>query len=284
MTKIIAAIVLALVVATLFTELVRVIRRTDIREDYARTIRSMRWWMLPAALGQLIVVGAVYFTIINLVPVLSWGWWRLVGGSGNILLGQTGQTGIGWKVIGLLLPVVALLAVPSLAHGEEMIFRYRAEEQSPARRLKKQFLFGLWHFQAGVPVAACLALTTSGLYFLLVYLRACRRIDSMIPAVEEVPGPERLPYPKLPAMTGYDPEAWAAHDRERDRVSAENDRLFQQWSDELHGRVRAQVEATYERIQQIRMAATAKAAAAHAVSNWVVITVFIAWLIAGAVT
>ncbi|MEM6108457.1 hypothetical protein AAHS21_19825 [Mycobacterium sp. 050272] len=277
MNAVFAAVVLAVVAISSVAGLFNLARSDQARSKYRQTVRAMRWWMIPAALGQLSAVTIMYLAIVKLVPALSFGWWRLVsGGPGNIMLGQTGQTGAAWRIAALTLPIVLFAVVPLEAHREEEMFRSGAEKQSIGKRLRTQMLFGVIHCAMGIPIAAGIALSISGAYFLTVYLQAARHLRPEFAAAEEIPGPERLPYPELPALTAYDSEAFEAYDREWDRVRAENRRRLDQWLDDLPN----QAAASVERINRIRRRPVAKAAAAHAVSNWLVIaTVVIAVIV-----
>ena len=69
------------------------------------------------------------------------------------------------------------LALPALALAEEELFRRHTEDDSHARRAGRQLSFGLMHLIVGVPLAAGLALTISGFYFMAVYLHAIRSTD-----------------------------------------------------------------------------------------------------------
>lgn len=271
LATILTAVVLGVVAASLVWTLTGVIRHGRLREEYRRTVMAMRWWMIPAAIGQLSVVVAVYFSLLNAFPWLRWGWWHLLGNGGNVNLGQTGQTGLIWRLVAVALPILVAVIVPWLAHAEEVMFRARAERQGVRRRLRRQVAFGLVHFWSGIPIAACLALTVSGLYFLTVYLRAIRRLGPELQAAEEIPRYERLPYPALPANVGDDPDAWAAHRTERGRVRAENERRRNEWSDNLQGHI----SASRDRVDEVICRAVATSAAAHAVNNWLLISLLL---------
>lgn len=266
--------VVAFIAASLLRSLHGVVRHERLRQDYRRTVMAMRWWMIPGAIGQLTVVVAVYVALVNVFPLLSWGWWRMLGNSGNVTLAQTGQSGLIWKVVGVAVPILAAAVVPWLAHAEELAFRDRAERQGVRRKVTRQVAFGLTHFWAGIPIAACLALTISGLYFLMVYLRAIAALGPELAAAQEMPKYERLPYPAPPANLGQHPDAAAELQRERERVRMENERRRNEWADNLG----YQITASRDRVDQVRRRAVAKSAAAHAVSNWVLIVLLVLFL------
>jgi hypothetical protein len=279
MLTILAGATLAAVVIMVGFRCRALARTKHLRDDYRQTVRAIRWWMIPAALAQLLVVVATMLALAKL-PFLSFGWWRLLGGTGNIALGQTHQPGLIWRVLAFAVPIAVVVIVPMEAHSEEMAFRFRAEKYSVIQRLRTQFRFGIMHCLVGIPIAAGLALTLSGLYYLAVYLHAIRQLGPEMAGASEVPRYERLPYPRVPATTAYDPEAWRAHDREREGVRIENERRLNQW---LNTRP-AQAGASIERVNQVRRHAATKAAAAHAVSNWLVIIIILFGLVTGALS
>lgn len=276
LVTILTAAVVVFMAVSLLRSLRSLVRHERLRQDYRQTVMAMRWWMIPAAIGQLTVVIAVYIALVNVFPLLGWGWWRMLGNSGNVALAQTGQSGLIWKVVGVAVPILVAAVVPWLAHAEELAFRDRAERQGVRRKTTRQVAFGLTHFWAGIPIAACLALTISGLYFLTVYLRAIATLGPELEAAREVPRYERLPYPALPATMDKGPKEWAILQSERERVRMENERRRNEWADGLAD----QISASRDRVDQVRRRAVAKSAAAHAVSNWVLIILlelFLAW-------
>lgn len=274
LATVLTAAVVVFIGVSLVWSLQSVVRHERLRQDYRRTVMAIRWWMVPAAVGQLTVVIAVYVALVNVFPLLGWGWWRMLGNSGNVTLAQTGQSGFIWKMVGLAVPILAAAVVPWLAHAEELAFRDRAERQGLRRKVTRQVAFGMTHFWAGIPIAACLALTISGLYFLMVYLRAVAALGPELETAREVPQYERLPYPALPANRDEDPEAWAKVLGERERVRMENERRRDEWADNLGD----QISASRDRVDQVRRLAVARSAAAHAVSNWVLIILLVLFL------
>lgn len=276
LATVLTAVVVAFIAASMLRSLHNVIRHERLRQEYRQTVLAMRWWMIPAAIGQLAMVIAVYVALVKVFPLLGWGWWRMLGNSGNVGLAQTGQNGLIWKVVAVAVPIVVAAVVPWFAHAEELAFRDRAEQQGIRRKVTRQVVFGVTHFWAGIPIAACLALTISGLYFLMVYLRAIATLGPELEAAREMPRYEPLPHPALPATVGKDPDAWAELQRKRERVRVENERRRSEWADNLG----EQISASRDRVDQVRRRAVAKSAAAHAVSNWVLIVLlvlFLAW-------
>lgn len=142
------------------------------RDLYRSVYGAMRWWMVPAALAQMVVTVTISVLLWK-VPLLQWSWWRLISGSnGSAVLGQTGLPGFGWLLLGAAVPVGLLLFMPLLVHAEEEIFRRGGELRSPAKNFLYQFVFGFIHcLLAGVPLSVGFALISNGYYFLWVYLR-----------------------------------------------------------------------------------------------------------------
>jgi len=186
MKEAIAAVVIILVLADFILTAVRICRNPQHRREYIDTVRSIRWWMVPAGLAHLVAVGATAVLLFTLVPPLRYGWWSLLGGSGNVLLGQTGNSGTPWRLVGIILPLSLVVVVPWLAHLEESTFRAGSEDRSVPRRLTVQLGFGLIHCVSGVPLAVGIALTISGLYYERVYLTAMSRWRSAITAIVDI--------------------------------------------------------------------------------------------------
>ena len=186
MKEAVAAVVIIFVLADLIRTAVRICRNPQHRREYSETVRSLRWWMVPAGLAHLAAVGATAVALLTLVPPLRYGWWSLIGGSGNVLLGQTGNSGTLWRLVGIVLPLILVVVVPWLAHFEESTFRAGSENRSVPRRLAVQLGFGLIHCMVGVPLAVGIALTISGLYYERVYLTALSRWRSAITEIVDI--------------------------------------------------------------------------------------------------
>ena len=144
--------------------------------DVVRRVGWRHVWPVPLLLVT--VVGVA--TALMQLPGLSWGWWSMLGGTGNPVFGSSDTTtGTVWE---WLVPVVfmALLlpALPLFAYAEERIFRAGAEGWSTRRRAFKVMQFGLVHALIGIPLGAALALSIGGVYFMRVYLSAYRRVPS----------------------------------------------------------------------------------------------------------
>ncbi|MGO4202026.1 hypothetical protein AB4Z09_09755 [Rhodococcus sp. TAF43] len=266
MSDIVSVFVLALVVTSMGLTVKQLARSRARRATYLRTVRAIRWWMVPAAAMQLTVVAGTFWVLSEAVPILRFGWWSALGGSGNIALGQTDNSGFVWSALSLAIPAALVLLVPFLAHDEERTFRAGAEEWTMATRVRTQVTFGLIHLAMGIPVAAGIALIVSGFYFERLYLVAVRGNRERIAELRNVPPPAVIDCPPLPVGAPYDPHHWDRVQAERAAVRAENTRLRLAWED---GEDEASRRARSLRAE-LRAPALATAAAAHAVSNWIV--------------
>lgn len=161
------------------------------RQDYISVLRALRWWMLPVAVVVLAaVVGLTQ--LLWQVPALRIGWWSLVGGVGNVYLGQTSNDGVGWRIVAVAVPLLLLLILPVAALAEESLFRSGLERQSWRVRIARQVAFGLIHcVLAGVPLAAGFAISVAGGYYATVYLLSYRFAARASPdRVLVAPGPD----------------------------------------------------------------------------------------------
>ena len=149
------------------------------RARVERIVRGVRWRHVWPAPLVLVAVGVVA-SLLLLVPGLDLGWWTLIGGAGNPVLGSTDQTSgtvLSWLVPALFITLL-LPALPLFAEAEERMFRLGAEQWSAKRRLGKAVQFGLVHAIIGIPIGVALALSLGGLYFTHCYLRAWRHSAS----------------------------------------------------------------------------------------------------------
>jgi hypothetical protein len=146
-------------------------RRTAL--EIVQGIRLRHVWPVPIVLGLVVAAASALLQ----VPGLDFGWWALLGGQGNPVLGSTDQTAgtfLEWLVPAVFLVLLAP-AVPLLALREEEMFRLGAEDWSNRRRAARAVQFGLIHALIGIPIGVALALSIGGAYFTLVYLRGYRR-------------------------------------------------------------------------------------------------------------
>lgn len=164
----------------------RIASRADLRGHIVTIVRGVR---LRHAIGA-IPVFAVVITlalVLTSLPVLSFGWWTAIGGTGNPVTGGTTQTQ--GTVLEWLVPAVFLTllvpALPLFAEREEVMFRQGAEEWSTLRRIRRGVEFGLVHAIIGIPIGVALALSVGGWYFTFTYLRGWRRTGTQAGAVME---------------------------------------------------------------------------------------------------
>jgi len=154
-------------------------RTTHGRSIVAQVWRRFGWrhvWPVPLLLT--VVVTAA--TVLMQIPGLSWGWWSMLGGSGNPVFGESDATvGTVWEwIIPLTFMCLLVPALPLFAYAEERMFRTGAESWSRQRRLVKVLQFGMIHALIGIPIGAALALSLGGAYFMWIYLREFRRYPS----------------------------------------------------------------------------------------------------------
>lgn len=276
MSDVLAALVIGLVVVTLTAAIFRLVRDGDARRDYTAPLRAVRWWMWPAALLHIIALVVTVVGLVSTVPVLGFGWWQLLGGSGNIALGQTGRDGEWWRFLAHCVPIVLMLLVPYLAMKEEYAFRYASEDDSRWVRLRRQAVFGIGHAVVmGVPIAAGFVLIGSGLVYEFIYFRSLAGRLARTELVSLTAALVQHEYPAAPAGP-YDPAAWDVHHAEVGRVIEENQRLREVWRHELEEK--GEQRAT--QVGELRTAACADSAAFHCCTNWLIIGVLIAWLLA----
>jgi hypothetical protein len=276
MTAPVTTAIVAVVVVLQIRSSVSLARSGRSRRHYAMTVRAIRPWMLLGAGLNLSVVVLVMTGLAQLMPALWLGWWKLLGGRGNVMLAQTSEHGIGWRITAAAVPLLLLGLTPLLAFEEELMFRGGNENRTLVQRFRRHVTFGMIHsVSAGVPIAAGIALTFSGIYFEAVYLKAVRPLAKQIEAAGKTPSFERLPHPALPARDHYDPAEWDCYKRESHAVRVENRRRLDDYLDNAARRATAAADTK----EALRETALAQSAAAHAVSNISVLVVLLATMV-----
>ncbi len=276
MTAAIATLVVGAVVALLSLTAWNLLRRPAERRAYKETVGAIRIWMIPLAFAQAVLVSATVIFLSNAWPPLAWGWWRLTGGSGNIVMGQTANEGQLWSWLSFAIPIGLVLLVPWLAHQEECIFRYGTEDDGWPRRLRTQAVFGLAHsLFMGVPIAAGLALILAGIAFQVIYLVAFRRSIARTPLTVPTPPPVRLSYPATPHAP-YDPAKWDEHIQDCIDIGARNHQRIDDWA----GSELRRIESNEELLREARNRSTAIVSAFHSIYNWLLLGLLVASLMA----
>jgi len=158
---------------------VRSSRSANGRVIITQVLRRIGWrhvWPVPLVLVAVVAVA----TALVQLPGLSWGWWSMLGGTGNPVFGSSeATTGTVWEwLVPAVFMALLLPALPLFAYAEERMFRSGAEGWSRGRRVVKVVQFGLVHALIGIPLGAALALSIGGAYFMRAYLRAYRRVPS----------------------------------------------------------------------------------------------------------
>ncbi|HKH26484.1 MAG TPA: hypothetical protein VKB11_05025 [Acidimicrobiia bacterium] len=120
------------------------------------------------------------------LPVLSFGWWSMIGGEGNPVVGVTEKDyGIVSVVVPLFFIGLLIVGMPLLVAREEWVFRRGAEARGTAVNLGRSLVFGLAHAVIGIPIGAALALSIGGLYLTWCYLEGWKETRSQTGALLE---------------------------------------------------------------------------------------------------
>lgn len=137
-------------------------------------VRGLRWRHFARAVPVVTVIVATAWVLIQL-PVLSFGWWTMIGGEGNPAVGVTARDyGIVSVVIPLAFITLLIVGLPLLVAREEWVFRRGAERRGTAANVGRSVLFGLAHAVVGIPLGAALALSIGGLYLTRCYFDGWR--------------------------------------------------------------------------------------------------------------
>jgi hypothetical protein len=131
------------------------------------------------------VIVSTAWVLIQL-PILSFGWWSMIGGEGNPVVGVTDRDyGIVSVVVPLCFIGLLIVGMPLLVAREEWVFRRGAEQRGTVRNLGRSVLFGLAHAVIGIPIGAALALSIGGVYLTWCYLEGWQETRSQTGALLE---------------------------------------------------------------------------------------------------
>lgn len=137
-------------------------------------VRGLRTRHFVRAVPVVVVIVATAWVLIQL-PVLSFGWWTMIGGAGNPAVGVTEKD---YGVVSVIVPLsfigLLIVGLPLLVAREEWLFRRGAERRGTATNVGRSVLFGLAHALVGIPIGAALALSIGGLYLTRSYLDGWR--------------------------------------------------------------------------------------------------------------
>jgi hypothetical protein len=148
-------------------------------------VQGLRARHFVRAIPIVAVIVSVAFVLIQL-PVLSWGWWTMLGGEGNPVVGVTDRDyGIVSVVIPLFFIGLLIVGLPLLVAREEWLFRRGAETRGTATNVWRSLVFGLAHAVVGIPIGAALALSIGGLYLTWCYLEGWKETRSQAGALLE---------------------------------------------------------------------------------------------------
>ena len=123
------------------------------------------------------------------IPPLRFGWLTWLAAQGSET--QTGQTvessSAMW--IGIIVMLLAFsVFLPKLAYIEEEIFRKPYIWKSAKTQALQSLKFGLIHLTMGIPIAAALALSTSGALFATVATKTAHKTkEPLMQAVTQLP-------------------------------------------------------------------------------------------------
>jgi hypothetical protein len=148
-------------------------------------VRGLRWRHFVRAVPVVLLIVATAAVLIQL-PVLSFGWWTMIGGAGNPVVGVTDKDfGIVSVVIPLFFIGLLIVGLPLLVAREEWVFRRGAERRGSVDNVARSVLFGLAHAVVGIPIGAALALSIGGLYLTWCYLEGWKETRSQDGALLE---------------------------------------------------------------------------------------------------
>jgi hypothetical protein len=161
--------------------------RTSV-EAHSKTlavVRGLRWRHFARSVPIVVLIVLTAWVLIQL-PVLSFGWWSMIGGEGNPVVGVTERDyGIVSVVIPLFFIGLLIVGLPLLVAREEWVFRRGAENRGTFANVGRSVLFGLAHAVIGIPIGAALALSIGGLYLTWCYLEGWKETRTQSGALLE---------------------------------------------------------------------------------------------------
>lgn len=132
----------------------------------------------------IIIITVIVASLLMKTPGLSWGWWKALGGQGNLLVAdfrnnenivQLGQTAHWVTVLVTIIPMCAvgllLLFVFRLVASEEESYRAGLHKKDWKGFIKVTIGFAAAHLIVGIPIGAAIALIIPGAFFGLRYLK-----------------------------------------------------------------------------------------------------------------
>lgn len=157
----------------------------NLKQDFLflRVLRKRWHWVIPLTLVCLCLTVGVFLWLYDAVPILRWSWLSLLPETAN------GEKASGNLLVqGLRIPyfvyifwALLVLNIPRLAMAEEEEFR-RGVRTWP-KMILMSIYFGIAHCIVGIPIAAGLALSISGVWFGLVYWRGGVRLSASAHAI-----------------------------------------------------------------------------------------------------
>jgi hypothetical protein len=148
-------------------------------------VQGLRARHFVRAVPIVVVIVSTAWVLIQL-PVLSFGWWSVIGGEGNPVVGVTEED---YGIVSVVLPLffigLLIVGMPLLVAREEWVFRRGAEARGTAMNVARSLVFGLAHAVIGIPIGAALALSIGGLYLTRCYLKGWRETRTQTGALLE---------------------------------------------------------------------------------------------------
>jgi hypothetical protein len=148
-------------------------------------VQGLRGRHFVRAVPIVVVIVSTAWVLIQL-PVLSFGWWSVIGGEGNPVVGVTEED---YGIVSVVLPLffigLLIVGMPLLVAREEWVFRRGAEARGTATNVGRSLVFGLAHAVIGIPIGAALALSIGGLYLTWCYLEGWKETRTQTGALLE---------------------------------------------------------------------------------------------------